>query len=102
VTAVLKGKGVKKGDTVAVMMSNCPEMPSMWLGITRLGAVAPLINTNQTGNALIHSINIAKCDIIIYGDEFETGKFILNNNNYLVALVFLYASCISPFLPWVL
>ncbi|KAL4715153.1 hypothetical protein ACJJTC_012200 [Scirpophaga incertulas] len=73
VSAVLKAKGVKSGDTVAVMMSNCPEMPAIWLGSARIGAVSPLINTNQTGNTLLHSINIAKCDIVIYGDEFETA-----------------------------
>ncbi|CAG9784546.1 unnamed protein product [Diatraea saccharalis] len=70
-SALLRSKGVKKGDVVGVMMSNCPEMPAIWLGITRLGGVAPLINTNQTGNTLLHSINIAKCDMVIYGDEFE-------------------------------
>ncbi|KAL0849044.1 hypothetical protein ABMA28_013408 [Loxostege sticticalis] len=71
VSAVLRAQGVKKGDVVAIMMNNCPEIPATWLGITRLGAVAPLINTNQTGNTLLHSINIAKCDIVIYGEEFD-------------------------------
>ncbi|XP_050675995.1 long-chain fatty acid transport protein 4-like [Leptidea sinapis] len=71
VSAVLKAQGVKRGDIVAVMASNYPEMPSMWAGITRLGAIAPLINTNQTGNTLLHSINIAKCDYFIYGSEFD-------------------------------
>ncbi|XP_021197440.3 long-chain fatty acid transport protein 4 isoform X1 [Helicoverpa armigera] len=72
-SAVLKAKGVKRGDTVAVMIGNCPEMPSIWLGATRIGAVCPLINTNQTGNTLLHSINIAKCDVVIYSDEFQTA-----------------------------
>ncbi|CAG5056665.1 unnamed protein product [Parnassius apollo] len=71
VSAALKAKGVKRGDTVAVMTSNHPEMPAIWLGITRIGAVSPLINTNQTGNTLLHSINVAKCDFVIYGSEFE-------------------------------
>lgn len=72
-TAVLKAEGIKRGDTVAVMIGNCPEMPAIWLGATRLGAVSPLINTNQTGNTLLHSINIAKCDAVIYSDEFQAG-----------------------------
>ncbi|XP_028162675.1 long-chain fatty acid transport protein 4-like [Ostrinia nubilalis] len=70
-SAVLKANGVKRGDVVGVMMSNSPELPAIWLGLTRLGAVAPLINTNQTGNTLLHSINIAKCDVVIYGAEYE-------------------------------
>ncbi|XP_038207616.1 long-chain fatty acid transport protein 4-like isoform X1 [Zerene cesonia] len=72
VSAALKAQGIKRGDTVAVMASNYPEMPAMWLGITRIGGIAPLINTNQTGNTLLHSINIAKCDAFIYGSEFES------------------------------
>lgn len=76
-SAVLKAQGVKRGDTVGVMMSNCPEMPAIWLGVTRIGGVAPLINTNQTGNALLHSITIAKCNTVIYGSEYESGKSII-------------------------
>lgn len=71
---MLRAKGVKKDVVVGVMMSNSPELPATWLGITRLGAVAPLINTNQTGKTLLHSINVAKCDIVIYGEEYEKGK----------------------------
>lgn len=74
VSAVLKAQGVKQGDTVGVMTSNYPEMPSIWLGIARIGGVSPLINTNQTGNTLLHSVNVAKCDVLIYGSEFETGE----------------------------
>lgn len=71
---MLKSKGVKRGDTVALMASNYPEMPAIWLGAARLGAVCPLINTNQTGNALLHSIEVAKCDLVIYGSEFDDGN----------------------------
>lgn len=71
---------------MALMASNYPEMPAIWLGITRLGAVAPLINTNQTGKTLLHSINIAKCDYVIYGSEFESGLFILISYDYVITL----------------
>ncbi|OWR45592.1 fatty acid transport protein [Danaus plexippus plexippus] len=73
VSAVLRAQGVRRGDTIALMASNYPEMPAIWLGVTRIGAVSPLINTNQTGNTLLHSINIAKCDYVIYGSEFESA-----------------------------
>ncbi|XP_075992100.1 long-chain fatty acid transport protein 4-like isoform X2 [Anticarsia gemmatalis] len=72
-SAVFKAKGIKRGDTVAVMIGNCPEMPAIWLGATRVGAVCPLINTNQTGNTLLHSITIAKCDAVVYAEEFDTA-----------------------------
>ncbi|KAM3962752.1 fatty acid transport protein isoform 2-T2 [Aphomia sociella] len=73
VSAVLRNQGIKKGNVVAVMMSNCPELPATWLGIGRLGGITPLINTNQTGNTLLHSFNVAKVDAIIYGAEYDSA-----------------------------
>ncbi|XP_061707046.1 long-chain fatty acid transport protein 4-like [Cydia pomonella] len=73
VTAVLKAQGVKKGGVVGILMSNCPQLPSIWLGAARLGAVCPLINTNQRGNALIHSVNVANCDVVIFSEEYQTA-----------------------------
>ncbi|XP_004929240.1 long-chain fatty acid transport protein 4 isoform X2 [Bombyx mori] len=73
VTAVLKSQGVKKGDIVGLLFNNCPQMPAVWMGIARLGGVAPLINTNQRGNALLHSINVAKCDYLIFSDEYQSA-----------------------------
>lgn len=74
VTAVLKAQGIKKGSVVAILMNNCPQMPAMWLGAGRLGAVCPLINTNQRGNALVHSVNVANCDVIIFSEDYQSGK----------------------------
>ncbi|XP_045458927.1 long-chain fatty acid transport protein 4-like [Melitaea cinxia] len=73
VTAVLKKYGVKKGDIVGLLVNNCPQMPALWLGNARLGGITPLINTNQRGNALIHSINVAKCDVLIFSSEYQSA-----------------------------
>uniref|UniRef100_A0A1L8D6P9 Very long-chain fatty acid transport protein n=1 Tax=Plutella xylostella TaxID=51655 RepID=A0A1L8D6P9_PLUXY len=73
VSAVLKAQGIRPGQTVAVMMNNCPEMPATWLGIARIGGISPLINTNQAGNTLLHSITVAHCDAVIYEDCFESA-----------------------------
>ncbi|XP_047041487.1 long-chain fatty acid transport protein 4-like [Helicoverpa zea] len=73
VTAVLKAQGIKKGNIVGLLVNNCPQQPALWMGIARLGAVTPLINTNQRGNALIHSINVAKCDALIISEEYQAA-----------------------------
>lgn len=75
VTAVLKEQGIKKGDIVGVFVNNCPQLPMLWLGAARLGGVIPLINTNQRGNALLHSIDVAKCDYLIFSEEFLSGMY---------------------------
>jgi fatty-acyl-CoA synthase len=51
---------VAKGDVVALLMPNCPEYMAVWLGISRIGGVVALLNTNLTGPALAHCTNIVK------------------------------------------
>src|SRR5580704_6725413 len=52
-------QGVAKGDTVALLMPNRAEYLAIWLGISRIGGVVALINTNLSGAALAHSLTIA-------------------------------------------
>jgi fatty-acyl-CoA synthase len=47
-------QGLRPQDTVGLMMSNCAEYMAIWLGLTRIGAVAALINNNLAGDALVH------------------------------------------------
>ena len=37
--AALAAWGVQKGDRVAVMLPNIPQMPLIWLGLARIGAI---------------------------------------------------------------
>jgi len=53
-------ENVAKGDVVCLLMPNCPEYLAIWLGITRVGGVVALLNTNPTGRALAHCIDIVK------------------------------------------
>ena len=53
-----RAHGVKKGDTVALLMPNRPEYLVIWLGIARAGGVVALINTNLAGTSLAHCINL--------------------------------------------
>jgi fatty-acyl-CoA synthase len=61
--------GVHKGDTVCLMMPNRPEFLAVWLGITRIGGVVALINTNLTGMALAHCVNVVAPKHIIVAAE---------------------------------
>ena len=58
-------KGYKKGDVVCLLMPNRPEYLSIWLGLARVGVVTALINTNLSGAALAHSVNIANAKSLI-------------------------------------
>src|SRR5262249_44666863 len=44
--------GIKSGDTVCLLMPTRPDYIAAWLGISRLGGVVALINTNLVGQSL--------------------------------------------------
>ena len=48
------------GEVVALLMPNCPEYLAVWLGITRVGGVVALVNTNLTGDALRHALAVVE------------------------------------------
>jgi fatty-acyl-CoA synthase len=58
-----------KGATVCLVMPNRPEYMAIWLGITKVGAVVSLINTNLRGTALAHCFDIVKPQHIIAAAE---------------------------------
>jgi fatty-acyl-CoA synthase len=51
-------QNVAKGDVVALLMPNCAEYLAVWLGVSRVGGVIALINTNLADRALAHCIDI--------------------------------------------
>ncbi|XP_026687034.1 long-chain fatty acid transport protein 4-like [Diaphorina citri] len=62
-------QGLKKGDSVALMLENRPEFVCLWLGLSKLGVITALINHNLRQNSLLHCINIAGVSAFIYGAE---------------------------------
>lgn len=66
-------QGVGKGETVALMMPNRPEYLAAWLGIARAGGVTALLNTNLTGPALAHCVNIVGAKHVIVDDALIDG-----------------------------
>ena len=51
-------QGLAKGETVGLLMPNRPDYMAAWLGISRIGGVVALLNTNLTDRALAHCIDI--------------------------------------------
>ena len=53
-----RAQGVGKGDVVALLMTNRPDYLAIWIGLAKIGAATALLNTNQTGAALAHSVKV--------------------------------------------
>jgi len=58
-------QGLAPGEVVCLLMPNCPEYLAIWLGLTRVGVVVALLNTNLSGEVLAHSINIVSPRYVI-------------------------------------
>jgi len=58
-------QGIGKGRVVALLMPNCPDYVAIWLGITSIGGVVALINTNLAGPALAHCVEVAAPSLVI-------------------------------------
>ena len=69
VAACLAAAGIRHGDCVALMMENRTAFLSCLLGIAKLGAVAALINTQQRGRVLAHSLSLVDTRALIVGAE---------------------------------
>jgi fatty-acyl-CoA synthase len=61
------------GDTIGLLMPNCPEYLAIWLGITRVGCVAALLNTNIAGASLAHCIDAVKARHVIVASELTSS-----------------------------
>jgi fatty-acyl-CoA synthase len=68
-------QGLAKGEVVALLMTNRPEYVAIWLGIVRAGGTVALLNTNLSGAALAHCIDIVTPrHVIAAGDLVDTLK----------------------------
>jgi fatty-acyl-CoA synthase len=63
-------RGLGKGEVVCLLMTNRPEFFAIWLGITSVGGVAALLNTNLVGPSLAHCINVVRPKHLIVAAEF--------------------------------
>jgi crotonobetaine/carnitine-CoA ligase len=70
VAAGLQKLGIRKGDTVALMLGNRPEFMFTWFGIAKAGAVMVPINVAHRGPVLRHMLGIAKCRAIVADPTF--------------------------------
>lgn len=66
-------QGLQKGDVVCLLMSNRPDYVAIWLGITRMGGIVALLNSNLAGAALAHCIKIVEPKHIIVAPEFAAA-----------------------------
>lgn len=66
----LCGRGVKKGDRVAVLMSNCSEFLEIFFACAKTGALMVPLNFRLAVPELVYIIKDCGPSLLIYSDEF--------------------------------
>lgn len=86
VAAYFRNKGLTKGDCVSLLMETRPEYVCIWLGLSKLGVITALINSNLRRDTLLHSIKVAKSKCIIVGTELTHALVDICSNEEIQAL----------------
>ncbi|GFP32786.1 acetyl-CoA synthetase [Candidatus Hakubella thermalkaliphila] len=74
---VLKSKGIKKGDRVAIYMPMVPELAIVILACTRIGAIHSVIFGGFSADAIQGRVNDSDCKMLITAnDSVRGGKHI--------------------------
>jgi len=71
---VLKSKGVKKGDRVAIYMGMVPELAIAMLACARIGAIHSIIFGGFSADAISGRVNDSDCKMIITVNTSRRGK----------------------------
>jgi len=65
----LKDQGLVKGDAIAVLLENRPELLATVVGAAKVGVACAMLNTSQKGKVLAHSINLIEPRLLVVGSE---------------------------------
>ena len=63
--AVLAARGVGRGDVVGIMLKNSPRAVLLMLAVVKLGAIAGMLNYNQRGKVLAHSVGLLDAMVVV-------------------------------------
>ena len=67
---MLIGRGIKKGDRVAIIMYNCLEWLPIYFGILKSGAIAVPFNFRYDADEILYCAELAEVHMIVFGPAF--------------------------------
>ena len=70
VANMLLGRGIRKGQKVAILLMNCLEWLPIYFGILKTGAVAVPPNFRYTAQEIEYCVQLADVDVLLFGPEF--------------------------------
>ena len=67
---MLLGRGIKKGDKVAVLMYSCLESLPSYFGVLKSGAIAVPFNFRYDAEEILYCAELAQADVMVFGPAF--------------------------------
>jgi fatty-acyl-CoA synthase len=61
--------GLRRGDTVALLMPNRLDYLPVWFGLGKIGVATALINNQLAGDALAHCLNVSNAGVCLVDAE---------------------------------
>ncbi|XP_021121898.1 long-chain fatty acid transport protein 6 isoform X2 [Heterocephalus glaber] len=65
----LNHSSLRKGDVVALLMSNEPDFVHVWFGLAKLGCVVAFLNSNVLSNSLLHCVRTCQPRALVVGAD---------------------------------
>ena len=70
VANLLMGRGIRKGQKVAILLMNCLEWLPIYFGVLKSGAIAVPLNFRYTAEEISYCVKLADVDVLFFGPEF--------------------------------
>jgi acyl-CoA synthetase (AMP-forming)/AMP-acid ligase II len=67
---LLRDKGVKQGEKVAILLMNCIDWLPLYFGILKAGATVVPLNFRYTSEEIAYCLELADAQTLIFGPEF--------------------------------
>lgn len=67
---LLLSRGIKKGDKVGILLTNCLEWLPIYFGALKAGALAVPLNFRYTAEEIKYCVELADVDVLMFGPEF--------------------------------
>lgn len=64
-----RSRNLRRSDVVGLFMSNRADYLAAWIGFSKVGVPTALLNTNLTGQALAHCLNIVNVAQVVSDEE---------------------------------
>jgi len=66
-------QGYKKGEVVGLVMENRVDYCCYWIGLSMIGVIPALVNSNLRQQSLLHTLTVAECRAVIFSSELAAA-----------------------------